>query len=185
MDTCKIAPGFYQFTAVDDCTRYRVLGLYKSRSAANTLLFLDKVIEEAPFPIQRIQTDRGKEFFAQKVQERFMDYCIKFRPTKPRSPHLNGKVERSQKTDRQEFYSTISLDDSDLSERLQEWQHYYNWNRSHGGLDGKTPMEKFFQVHQRTPYSDQVIAKYDPSKERVQESNYFLDLQLRKVKGSL
>jgi hypothetical protein len=60
MDTCKIAPGLYQDTAIDDCTRIRVLALYKRRSAANSLLFLEKVIEEFPFPIQRIQTDRGR-----------------------------------------------------------------------------------------------------------------------------
>ena len=76
LDTCKIAPGLYQYTAVDGCTRYRVLGLYKRRTAANTLLFLEKLLEEMPFPIQRIQTDRGIEFFATKVQERLMTYSV-------------------------------------------------------------------------------------------------------------
>jgi hypothetical protein len=33
------------------------------------------------------------EFFAEAVQRRLMEWGIKFRPTKPRSPHLNGKVE--------------------------------------------------------------------------------------------
>ena len=37
MDTCKIAPGIYQYTAVDDCSRYRVLAMYRRRTAANTL----------------------------------------------------------------------------------------------------------------------------------------------------
>ncbi len=41
MDTCKIAPGLYQYTAVDDCTRYRVLRVYARRTASNTLDFLD------------------------------------------------------------------------------------------------------------------------------------------------
>ncbi len=86
MDTCKIAPGLYQYTAIDDCTRIRVLALYKRRSAANSLLFLEKVIEEFPFPIQRIQTDRGREFFAYAFQEKLMEYGIKFRPLKPASP---------------------------------------------------------------------------------------------------
>ena len=56
MDTCKIRPGMYQFTAVDDCTRYLVVEIYPRRTANNTLLFLDKVVEEMPFPIQHIQT---------------------------------------------------------------------------------------------------------------------------------
>ncbi len=62
------------------------------------MVFLDRVIEEMPFPVQRIQTDRGREFFAVAVQQWLMDHCIKFHPIKRASPHLNGKVERSQKT---------------------------------------------------------------------------------------
>lgn len=100
MDTCKIGPALYQYTSLGDCTRYRVLSLYSRRTAANTLDFIDCVIEEMPFPIQRFQTDRGREFFVVKVQERLQEYGIKFRPNKPASPHLNGKVERSQKTDK-------------------------------------------------------------------------------------
>lgn len=51
------------------CTRYRVLRLYTRRTASNTLDFLDCLMDEMPFPIQRIQTDRGWEFIAAKVQE--------------------------------------------------------------------------------------------------------------------
>jgi putative transposase len=69
-----------------------VISIYPRRSFNYTIKFHDEVIEEMPFPIRRIQTDRGKEFFAIIVQENMMDYCIKFHPIKPRSPHLNGKV---------------------------------------------------------------------------------------------
>ena len=172
MDTCKIAPGLYQYTAIDDCTRYRVLGLYKRRNAANTLLFLEKVLEETPFSIQRIQTDRGFEFFSIKVQQKLMEYCIKFRPIRPGSPHLNGKVERSQKADLEEFYETVDINSLDIEDQLQAWQHYYNWDRPHGSLGGKTPMDRYFEVSQKTPFWDQVEAMYEPSKERVQEQQY-------------
>lgn len=185
MDTCKIGPGLYQYTAVDDCTRYRVLALYSRRSGANTLLFLDKCVEEFPFPIQRVQTDRGREFFDSRVQARLKEFCIKFRPTKPRSPHLNGKVERSQKTDLQEFYTTVDLRDPQLNDRLQEWQHHYNWERGHGSLHGCTPMERYFLLSEKTPFSDEVEASYEPEKERVQDPNYRVDLKLRKLKGCL
>ena len=182
LDTCKIGPGLYQYTAIDDCTRYRVLGLYKRRTAANTIRFIEKLIEEMPFSIQRIQTDRGGEFFAMKVQEQLMTYSIKFRPVRPGSPHLNGKVERSQRTDLDEFYPTVDLDTTDLQDRLQEWQHYYNWHRPHGSLNGMTPIEKYFEVSGQTPYWDEVESKYDQSKERFQERNYQLDLKLRELK---
>ena len=94
-----------------------------------------------PFPIQRIQTDRGREFFAYKVQQRLMEWAIKFRPIKPRSPHLNGKVERSQKTDLQEFWSTVDLKAADLQQQLDEWQHFYNWHRPHTALNGRSPID--------------------------------------------
>ena len=135
----KIAPGLYQYTAVDDCTRIRSLALFDRRTAANSLTFLEQMIEEMPFPIQRIQTDRGREFFVYKFQERLKEYAIKFRPIKPRSPHLNGKVERSQRTDLEEFYPTVDLKDPELKKKLQDWQDYYNEFRPHGSLNGKTP----------------------------------------------
>ena len=78
MDTCKIAPGVYQYTAIDDCTRVRVLAIYPRRTAANSLFFLERVLEEMPFPVQAIQTDRGREFFAYCFQEKLMEYGIKF-----------------------------------------------------------------------------------------------------------
>lgn len=169
MDTCKIAPGIYQYTAIDDCTRYRVPRCYSRCTAANTVNFIDCVVEEMPFPIQRIQTDRGREFFAEKVQQMLMMYGIKFRPNKPASPHLNGKVERSQKTDKSEFYPTIHLDMGleQLDILLSEWQHYYNWQRPHSSLNGKTPMERFSELADKTPLSEEVQAHYQLKKERL------------------
>jgi len=61
MDVCKIVPGLYHYVAIDDCTRYRVLGLFSRPTAAHTIAFLEGVVEETPFPIQRVQTDRGRE----------------------------------------------------------------------------------------------------------------------------
>ena len=185
MDTCKIGPGLYQYTSIDDCTRYRVLRLYKRRTAANTLDFIDAVIEEMPFPIQRFQTDRGKEFFAEKVQKKMMSLGIKFRPNKPASPHLNGKVERSQKTDKTEFYATVNINSVDLDEQLAEWQHYYNWDRPHSAHKGNTPMEKYFKISDETPFSDEVLENYEIKNERIQDANYKLDLEIARLKRSL
>jgi len=185
MDTCKIAPGIYQYTSVNDCTRYRVLRIYCRRTASNTLDFLEAVIEEMPFPIQRFQTDRGTEFFAVKVQEKFKQYGIKFRPNKPASPHLNGKVERSQKTDKAEFYSTVNLDADDLSDQLAEWQQYYNWDRPHSAHNGKSPMEKYFELSEETPLWEDVHKNYFSKSERIQNQNYKVDLEIQRLKRSL
>jgi transposase InsO family protein len=182
MDVCKIAPGLYQYTAIDDCTRYKVLRLYSRRTAGNTLAFLDAVLDEMPFAFQRIQTDRGKEFFATDFQQRLLDWGIKFRPIKPASPHLNGKVERSQRTDLDEFYATVDLKATDLEDRLSEWQHYYNWDRPHSSLGGKTPIERLTELSDKTLLWEEVSAKFDSTKERVQEQNYYTELKLRKLK---
>ena len=142
LDTCKIAPGYYQYTAVDNGTRYRVLAIFRRRTATSTLVFLERVLEEMPCPVQRVQTDRGLEFFAVSVQQWLRDHCIKFRPVKPASPHLNGKVERSHKTDREEFWAVADPNSPDQELRFAEWQHYYNWDRPHGSLNGQTPIER-------------------------------------------
>ncbi len=178
MDTCKIAPGVYQYTAVDDCSRCRVLAVYSRRTAANTLDFLDRVIEEMPFPIQRIQTDRGREFFTEKVQRRLMDLHIKFHPNKPRSPHLNGKVERSQKTDLHEFWAAVDIASPNLDELLDQWQHYYNWDRPHGALHGKSPIDCVCELLDRTPLAHQVANAYDRAGERIRYPVYAFDLRL-------
>jgi len=183
IDTCKIAPGIYQYTAVDDCTRFRVLDIFKRRSAASTLLFLDKMIEEFPFPIQRIQSDRGREFFAETVQLKMMENCIKFRPVKPASPHLNGKVERSQRTDLEEFYATTDLSDfNTLRNELDCWQFYYNWQRPHSSLHGKTPSQADSALQLKTPLQDDICDLYDVSKEHVQNPVYYIELAMRRLK---
>lgn len=185
IDVCKIANGLYQYTAIDDCTRYKVIELYNRRTAENSLDFLEQIIDRFPFAFQRIQTDRGREFFAYKFQEKLMEYGIKFRPIKPRSPHLNGKVERSQRTDLDEFYSTINIKDPDLKNKLAEWEFYYNWHRNHSSLGNKTPWDKYIENIHKTPFWADISEAYDPSKERIKEQNYRADLAEKLLKQSL
>lgn len=180
MDVCKIDTGIYQYTAIDDCSRFRVLYTYSRRTAKNSAHFLERVVEQMPFPVQRVQTDRGREFFGLAFQEKLREYGIKFRPVKPCSPHLNGKVERSQQTDLQEFYVTANLKDSQLNDRLEEWQFHYNWYRSHSSLKGKTPMDVVTEKSALTPLWEDIEAKYDPSKEPIREQNYGWERKLSK-----
>jgi hypothetical protein len=138
-----------------------------------------------PRAIQRFQTDRGQEFFAYGVQERLMEWGIKFRPIKPASPHLNGKVERTQRTDLDEFYATVDVGDPELADRLAEWEFYFNWHRPHSSLGGKTPSEKYCSLIDKTPFWEEVAAMYNPTKERIILQNYRLDSALKLLKQSL
>lgn len=61
---------------------------------------------------------------------------------KKASPHLNGKVERSDLTDQQEFYQLVEYtDDIDILKKLEEWEVFYNCRRPNTALKGKTPYE--------------------------------------------
>ncbi len=97
----------------------------------------------------------------------------KLRPIRPRSPHLNGKVERSQQTDLMEFYA-LEIDGEGryrkakerdgMVERLAAWQQFYNEVRPHGGIGGKAPVQRLAEVAELTPTRAEMDARYDPSK---------------------
>jgi transposase InsO family protein len=136
----------YQFTAIDDCTRIRVLKIYDACNQASAISFVDEVIRRLPFRVLVIQTDNGAEFqsgFHWHLEERDIRHVY----IRPRTPHLNGKVERSHRVDEQEFYQLLDKDGiADnihlFNDKLREWEDYYNFHRPHGGLDGQTPYEK-------------------------------------------
>ena len=107
-----------------------------------------------------------------------MEWAIKFRPIKPRSPHLNGKVERSQRADLEEFWPTVDPHSLDVRERLAEWQHFWNWERPHSALGGKTPIDRTCELLAKIPSGEAVEAAYDPTKERIRLANYAIDSTL-------
>lgn len=162
IDVTKIGTNCYQFTAIDDCTRLRAVKLYPNKKATSAVDFIGYVLDTFQFPIHRIQTDWGTEFFNDLFQEELMIHFIKFRPIKPRNPHLNGKVERSQLTDKSEFYSTIPRAERNMSlaSKLFEWQQFYNHKRRHASLNGKTPYEKYLEVEHLIPIQPEVTEKY-------------------------
>jgi transposase InsO family protein len=134
----------YISTAIDDCTRIRVV--YDACNQTSAIRFADEVIRRLPFRVLVIQTDNGAEF-----QSRFHWHLeardIRHVYIRPRTPHLNGKVERSHRVDEQEFYQLLDkdgiADDIHLfNDKLREWEDYYNYNRPHGALDGQTPYER-------------------------------------------
>jgi len=131
----------FQYTAIDDATRVRALKVYSRHTQKNAMDFIDYVINKFPFRIQTVRTDHGHEFQAQ-FHWHVEDQGIRHVYIKPRTPRLNGKVERSHLTDKLEFYQLLEYtDDVDLKRKLEEWENFYNCHRPHGAFKGKTPYE--------------------------------------------
>ena len=135
----------YQFTAIDDCSRIRVLRIYDRLNQQTAIRFLDYVLEKLPFKVEVIQTDNGVEFGSQ-FHYHVLDRGIGHVYIKPATPRLNGKVERSHRIDAEEFYRMLDgvvIDDTGLfNVRLKEWEDFYNFHRPHGALGGQTPYER-------------------------------------------
>jgi transposase InsO family protein len=136
----------YQFTAIDDCTRIRVLKIYDACNQRTAIRFIDDVVRRLPFRVPVVQTDNGAEFQSQ-FHWHLESRDVKHVYIRPRTPRLNGKVERSHRVDDQEFYQLLDrdgiTDDIHLfNEKLREWEDYYNYHRPHGALDGQTPYER-------------------------------------------
>jgi transposase InsO family protein len=136
----------YQFTAIDDCTRIRVLKIYDACTQSTAIRFADEVIRRLPFRIHVIQTDNGAEFQS-KFHWHLEQLDIRHVYIRPRTPRLNGKVERSHRVDDQEFYQLLDKDgvSDDIrlyNQKLREWENYYNYHRPHSSLDGQTPYER-------------------------------------------
>jgi len=131
----------YQYTAIDDAARIRALKVYECHTQKNAIDFANYVIDKFPFRIQQIRTDRGHEFQA-GFHWHVEDLGIRHVYIKARTPQLNGKVERSHRSDQEEFYQLLDYkNDVDLMKKLGEWEQFYNFARPYGAHKGKTPYE--------------------------------------------
>ncbi len=132
---------YYQFTAIDGCTRYRVLRIYDPNSVQSATDFINQVKAALPFAIRQVQTDKGSEF-SETFSWHLADLGIGHRKTRIRSPEENGKIERSHRTDGEEFYGLnrfVSI--QHCMRLLRQWEKEYNTKRPHMALGGKTPRE--------------------------------------------
>lgn len=142
--TLNLAPGrtIKHFDAYDVFAKWTVAKTYRRATAQNAADFLGKVTAEMPWPIKAIQIDGGSEFMAE-FEVACMDRKIPLYVLPPRSPKLNGAVERCNGAWRYEFYATVDLPDQfdKIADHVEAFQHLYNHHRPHGALDGLTPSE--------------------------------------------
>ena len=149
VDTADIRPwpgwAFKHFTARDVVTRWDVLAAHSRATAHAATGFLDTILARMPFPVRAIQVDGGSEFMAE-FETACKERAIQLFVLPPRSPKLNGHVERAQRTHREEFYQVVDLPDSikEVNKKLRAWERIYNTYRPHQALGYLTP-SAFYQ----------------------------------------
>jgi len=146
MDTLDLRPlpgvVLKQFTARDVVSRWDVLMVASRATAQAARRFLDTLGERIPFPVRAIQVDGGSEFqaaFEEACQQRGIHLFV----LPPRSPKLNGHVERANRTHAEEFYEVADLPWSvaELNQHALAWEWVYNTVRPHQALGYKTPKQ--------------------------------------------
>jgi len=152
VDTLDVRPlpgvVFKQFTARDVVSRWDAMEAFRTATAGNAKKFLAHLVDPVPFPIQGIQVDGGSEFMAE-FEQACADMGIRLFVLPPRSPKLNGHVERAQRTHSEEFYDLYmgELDLKHVNAALKEWERTYNTIRPHHSLDLMTPAEYLRKHH--------------------------------------
>jgi transposase len=110
---------YYQYTAVDECTRWTFRYMYNEHSTHSSIDFLHRLVRACPFPIKRIQTDNGSEWTKQMrtsdpdnltvFELGLRDYGIEYQRIRVATPRHNGKVERQHRIDQDRFYDTLRM----------------------------------------------------------------------------
>jgi putative transposase len=131
-----------QFTAYDPKAKWAVAQPFNRATAKAASLFLDKLIADMPFQVKAIQVDGGSEFMAE-FEQACADKGLDLFVLPPRSPELNGAVERCNGSWRYEFYACheLPLTIPEIAKHVDAFQHLYNHYRPHGALAGLTPKQ--------------------------------------------
>ena len=151
---------YFQYTMIDEATRERFLFPYKEHNVTSTVDFVKRAIAYFGYAPETIQTDNGGEFTNVKkpgqkepvkhILDIFLEKIkIRHQLIRAYTPRLNGKVERSHRSDQESFYNYLTFKTYDeLKKKMLKWNIRYN-NRPHSSLrnrEGKkvwwTPLEK-------------------------------------------
>ena len=128
------------FTAHDVVSRYNVAAIRSRATAQSARRFLEQFLAESPFAVRAIQVDGGSEFMAE-FEEACAQQEITLFVLPPRSPKLNGGVERAHRTHREEFYECCWAEPTvaGYQPALADWIEEYNTVRPHQALGYQTP----------------------------------------------
>lgn len=133
----------YEYAAIDIVSRYKLAVLLPEIDDESAALALEFFLKWFPFEIKYIQTDNGLEYqreFDQTCQKHHINHYFIHKNT----PNENAVIERSFKTDQDEFYYWLENQPEhigQLNQWLQKFIYEYNTERPHQSLNYKTPQE--------------------------------------------
>ena len=142
---------FYQYTAIDEYSRFRYLEAFEEHSSHSSKIFLEHMLKAFKFNVECVQTDNGPEFTKRlcsgenptltSFEKKLKQLGIVHKLIKPYTPRHNGKVERSHRKDNEYFYAThkfYSFDD--FKKQLAVHSRKYN-NFPMRPLNWKSPSD--------------------------------------------
>lgn len=129
------------FTAIDPITRFSHAKIVPSAGSLNAKTFLEECLRVWPHPIKSLQVDNGSEFKGHFEQACF-GLGIELVTIPPATPKTNGKVERLNRTFRDEHYAfePPHLDLEEANKHLATYLDFYNRLRPHKALNNQTPI---------------------------------------------
>ena len=138
---------FTHLSLVDVTSRYATAEVGVGATAATITTYLDRMRARLPFPVRAIQVDGGSEFKA-TFEVYCRDHDLRLFVLPPRSPKLNGRVERIQRTFDEECYQCFDgpLRVADLTSALHSYETIYNTIRPHQALGYRTPAEELARL---------------------------------------
>jgi transposase InsO family protein len=172
-EKCPLGKQLYQYTVIDECTRLRYMAWHDSIWTKRSVETLQEAQKYFGFKIDTVQTDNGIEFtfdYTAELTARHKEakihpldaYCetvgITHQLIPPGIKELNGKVERSHRTDDEEFYRRLKgrLTLATLRIRGRKWRNDYNFTRRHSGIGKQAPGQ--FAINRLQLYPDRIAA---------------------------
>lgn len=133
----------FEYAVIDIFSRYKAAVILNHLDEDGAIAALLQLLPQLPFKPVFLQTDNGLEF-----QTRFHRYVtslgLRHHYVHKDSPNENAIVERSFRTDEEEFFFRLERQPAhydELREWFAGWLHEYNYERPHLGINLKTPYE--------------------------------------------
>ncbi len=136
-EEAKETGGYFQYTFIDEYSRFRYLEAFKDHSTFSSSEFIKHCVKKFPYAIECVQTDNGSEFTNRLnaknstkptlFETTLAQLGITHKLIKPYTPRHNGKVERSHRKDNEYFYASHKFYSfEDYQKQLAVWQRTYN-----------------------------------------------------------